>query len=622
MTSQWRRTVGVLALASLGASAAGTAEWGGSPILAQQTAGQSPLPEAYTGPPPVSKGLKNFVPVTDELLRHPKADNWVSFRNGDARWGYSPLNQITEANVGRLQFVWSRAMADGFQEVEPIVYNGVMFLAHAHDVVQALDATTGDLIWEYRRNLPPNVGAVTGTMFRYRNIALYEDRIFMTTQDAFLVALDARTGKVVWETKRAEYTDKIAATSGPIIADGKVMAGSWCAHNSKSPGGCFITANDPRNGEEIWRVNTVAAPGQPGGDTWGSVPLENRRSVSPWMNGSYDPELNLVYWGTGVTQLGRDAADADPKADLLYTNSTLAINATTGKLQWYYQHAPRDYRDMDHVFERMVVNTPVAPVASAVPWISPKLKPGERRKVVTGIFGKPGLVWSLDAKTGEFLWARETTFQTVTRGIDLGTGKAIPNPLLPPPPGQDGPVVSCPYTYGGKNQPSGAYSPDTNAMYMPLNNTCSAVPAGRARAKVMEMWFSGPLTFPPGLDPATASVGRLEAISAETGQTLWKYEQRAPIYGSLLATGGNLVFSGDVVRRFRAFDARTGKVLWQTILNGAVGGRPMTYRVNGRQYVAIAAGGESQGNALLALTPELTGARGGNTIFVFALPES
>jgi alcohol dehydrogenase (cytochrome c) len=158
-------------------------------------------------------------------------------------------------------------------------------------------------------------------------------------------------------------------------------------------------------------------------------------------------------------------------------------------------------------------------------------------------------------------------------------------------------------------------------MYMPLNNTCSSIPAARLRAKVLELWFSGTLVFPPGMDPAKAPVGRVEAISASTGKTLWKYEQRGPIYGSLLATGGNLVFSGDVVRRLRAFHARTGKILWETILNGSIGGRPMTYRVNGRQYVAVPAGGESQGNALLGLTPELTGARGGNTIFVFALPE-
>ncbi|MEQ1898428.1 MAG: PQQ-binding-like beta-propeller repeat protein [Vicinamibacterales bacterium] len=591
------------------------------PAGAQQ-AGTTPLPSAYTGPPPVSQAIKDFVPVTEAMIRRPSPDNWITWRAGDARWGYSELNQVSDANVGQLRMVWSRAMMEGFSEVEPIVYDGVMFLAHGHDVVQALDATTGDLIWEYRRELPPNVGAITGTVFRHRNIAIYQDKIFMATQDAFLVALDARTGKVLWQQRRGDYNEKLSSTSGPVIADGKVVTGSWCASNSKVVGGCFITANSPQSGEEIWRVNTVAAPGQPGGDTWGQVPIENRKSVSPWIPGSYDPELNLMFWGTGVSQLGRDAANADPKAHLLYTTSTLAIDATTGKLRWYYQHAPRDYRDMDHPFERLIVTTAISPSAADVPWISPKVKAGERRKVVTGIFGKPGLVWSLDAKTGEFLWARETTYQTVTKSIDVNTGRPIPNELLPPPVGQDDPIPSCPYTYGGKNQPSGAYSPVTDAMYMPLNNTCTAISAARVRATVTEGWYSGTLIFPPGMDPARAPVGRLEAISASTGKTLWKYEQRAPIYGSLLATNGNLIFSGDVVRRFRAFNAKTGKVLWETILNGSVGGRPITYRVRGRQYVAVAAGGESQGNALLALTPELTGARGGNTIFVFALPES
>ena len=207
------------------------------PIRAQQ--GAAPpgggLNPAYTGPPPISKALKNFIPVTAEMLRTPRPENWITFRNGYSRWGYSPLKQISDGNVGQVRLAWSRAMENGFQEVEPIVYNGVMFLPEAQDVVKALDATTGDLIWEYRRNLPPNVGATTGTVGRFRNIAIYEDRVFLATQDAYLVALDARTGAVVWEKKRGEYTDKLSSTSGPVIVDGKVITGSWCAHNSNVP---------------------------------------------------------------------------------------------------------------------------------------------------------------------------------------------------------------------------------------------------------------------------------------------------------------------------------------------------------------------------------------------------
>jgi len=209
------------------------------PIRAQQGATQAGAPQlnsAYTGPSPVSKRLDAFVPITGDMLRHPRPDNWLTYRNGYSRWGYSPLNQIDERSVKDLRMVWSRAMMDGPQQVEPIVYNGIMFLANAQDVVQALDATTGDLIWEYRRELPLNVGFTTGTVLRYRNLAIYDDKLFMATQDAFLVALDVRTGKVVWETKRGEYTDKLAATSGPVIADGKVITGSTCAYSSPIPG--------------------------------------------------------------------------------------------------------------------------------------------------------------------------------------------------------------------------------------------------------------------------------------------------------------------------------------------------------------------------------------------------
>jgi alcohol dehydrogenase (cytochrome c) len=450
-------------------------------------------------------------------------------------------------------------------------------------------------------------------------VALFDDKVYLTTNDAFLVALDARTGRVMWETKRADYRDKIAQTTGPIVAKGKLITGTRCDPSSPLAGGCYVTAHDARHGEELWRVHTAARPGEPGGDTWGSLPLEERRHASAWMVGSYDPELNLVFWGTGVSAVKPGTLKGVENADLLYTNSTLAVNPDTGKIVWYFQHLPRDYRDLDHPFERMIVETTVAPSPDEVPWINPRVQP-ERRKVITGIPGKTGIVWTLDAKTGEFLWARPTTYQTVMSGIDVKTGRPMLNDPVPPPPGDTRPVLSCPYLYGGKNQPSGAYSPDTDAMYMPLNNSCALVTA-QTLQMAAGLFISGRMTYVPGADPATAPVGRIEAISASTGKTLWTYQQRAPIYGSLLATGGNLVFSGDVVRRLRAFDAKNGNILWETILNGPVTARPMTFSVGGRQYLAIGAGGNTQGSAFLALSPELSTTRGSNTLFVFALPE-
>jgi alcohol dehydrogenase (cytochrome c) len=588
-------------------------------LLAVGVAAQRVIPDPT--PAPVPEKLKGFVPVTDDMLVRPRPENWISFRNGYRLWGYSSLNHVNAANVRELRLAWSRAMQPGPQEVEPLVYDGIMFLPNSEDILQALDATTGDLLWEYQRKLPPDIGRLTGTNYRYRNLSIYDDKIFLATNDAFQVALEAKTGKVLWETRRADYKDQVAQTTGPIVVKGKLINGSRCNPSSPLPGGCFITAHEAEFGEAVWRVNVIARPGEAGGDTWGGLPLEARRHASAWMPGSYDPELNLLFWGTGVTAPVPEKLRGAGKADLLYTNSTLAINPDTGKLVWYFQHLPRDNWDLDHPFERMIVETTVAPSPDEVPWISPKVRAGETRKVITGIPGKTGVIWTLDARTGEFLWARPTIYQNIMTGVDVQTGRPIINEASTPQ-FVDKPSFACPHALGGKNQPSGAYSPATGAIYMPMNNTCMDISMSVEKATPAAGYgMTTKIRHVPGADPATAPVGRLQAVSASTGKTLWTYQQRAPIYGSLLATAGNLIFSGDVVRRFRAFNAENGSVLWETILNGPVSGRPMTYSVGGRQYVAIAAGGVTQSTGILeALTPELNTPRTGNTLFVFALP--
>ena len=577
-------------------------------------------PSSDDAPAPLPPLLRDFVPVTDAMLRDPRPENWLTFRGGYSLWGYSRLDQIDADTVGGLQLVWSRSMTEGYQEVEPIVYNGVMFFPHVEDRVEAVDATTGDLLWEYRRFTPDEPWNTTGTRARYRNVSIYDDKVYVATNDAFLVALDAQTGELVWESQRADWREQVAQTTGPIIVDGMLVTGSRCNPSSPRPGGCFITGHDPETGEERWRVNTAATPDQPGGDTWGGLARAARRHTSAWMQGSYDPELGLVFWGTGPPSPLPEPLRGSGKADLLYTNSTLALDPRTGELVWYFQHLPRDNWDLDHVFERLIVETEVSPDPAEVPWINPDLVPGETRKVITGIPGKTGLVWTLDAATGEFLWARPTVYQNIMTGLDVRTGRPMIDESTAPRSVTD-PVLACPHLLGGKNQPSGAYSPDTGAMYMPMNNACMDLSMSVEEAGPSDGYdVRAVVRHHPDLDPDTAPVGWLEAISASTGRTLWRYQQRAPIYGSVLATGGNLVFSGDTVRRFRAFNAETGDILWQTILNGPVSGRPMTYSVNGRQYVAIAAGGITQGTSFLQITPELTTSTGSNTLFVFALP--
>ena len=404
-------------------------------------------------PAVVPEKLKNFVPVTDDMLVRPKPENWITYRNGYSLWGYSSLNQINVGTVGQLRLAWSRAMQPGPQEVEPLVYDGIMFLVNSEDIVQALDATNGDLLWEYKRKLPPNIGNLTGTQFRYRNVSIYDDKIFLATNDAFQIALEAKSGKVLWETERANYKDQVAQTAGPIVVKGKLINGSRCNPQARFRAGVSSPRTIPGTEKSCGACTRRPGPASLAATRWGGLPIEARRHSSAWMPGSYDPELNLVFWGTGVTAPLPEKLRGAGKADLLYTNSTLAINPDTGKMVWYFQHLPRDNWDLDHVFERMIVQTQVAPSPDEVPWINPNIRPGETRKVITGIPGKTGIIWTLDARTGEFLWARPTIYQNIMTGVDVRTGRPIINedstpqsvdhPVirLPVPPGRQGPAV-------------------------------------------------------------------------------------------------------------------------------------------------------------------------------------
>jgi alcohol dehydrogenase (cytochrome c) len=327
---------------------------------------------------------------------------------------------------------------------------------------------------------------------------------------------------------------------------------------------------------------------------------------------SYDPELNMLYVGTSVTSPAPKFMLAGNDHQYLYHNSTLALNADTGKIVWYYQHLV-DHWDFDHPFERLLVDTVVAPSRNDVSWINPKIRPGERRKVLTGVPGKTGIVYTLDRETGEFLWARPTVMQNVVSNIDGATGKVTTNPeTLFTAVGQTRFV--CPTVNGGKNFQAGAYSPLTNTMYYGLQNACANVTA-------IENLPSTPYAILNNnqIAPGTDKVGTVQAISAETGKTVWKYEQRAG-YMSLVATGSGLLFGGDTNGHFRAFDQNTGTVLWDINLGSPVTGYPITYSVRGKQYVAVSTGNSLVSSGLNRMTPELHPSNASN-IFAFALPE-
>jgi alcohol dehydrogenase (cytochrome c) len=499
------------------------------------------------------------------------------------------------------------------QEGTPLVYAGVLYFPSPSDFVQAFDAASGDPIWEYRRSLPDDLGDYFPVSSINRNLAIYGDTIIDTSADDFVFALDAQSGELRWETQILDYRRGAQQTSGPIIANGKIVSGRGCEPEG-SPAACVITAHDARTGEEIWRRRTIAAPGEPNGDTWGDIPDANRWHVGSWLVPSFDPALNFVFAGTSVTSPAPKFALAGNDLTYLYHNSTLALDGDTGEIVWYYQHIV-DHWDLDHPFERLLVDTVVAPDPASVRWISPNVRPGEVRRVVTGIPGKTGIVYTLDRATGEFLWANPTVEQNVLLDIRTQTGEAIVNPETTfVEIGQERFV--CPTPTGGKNWPSGTYSPETNAMYFPLQNTCMTAAPTHSRQTPDSLYaFRSRAELAPG----ATGVGSIHAISVATGRTLWTYDQRAGVL-SLMSTAGGLLFGGDNNGRFRALDQDTGEVLWEVNLGSPVSGYPVSFAVAGRQYVAVSTGSSLAAAGAAALTPELvTGT--GNQLYVFALPE-
>ena len=543
---------------------------------------------------PVGAQQSDFVPVTDAVLRNPDPADWLSWRRDHSASGYSPLQQVNRQNVGKLGLAWAWPMEDGHQEQEPIVYKGVMYLPHSNNVVQALNARTGELIWEYRRELPEDTTR-SGT----RNIAIYQDKIFLGTLDGCLVALGARTGSVVWETKVADYQQHNRYTAGPIAADGKVFAGLACRVGSLKS--CFMTAHDAATGKQLWRRESIAGPGDPEehNATWGGVPYEERKKGSFWLAGSYDPDLKLVYWTTGSSYPYPEILRGTGDGAVLYTNSLLALDAETGAMKWFFQMQPRDNFDMDHQDNPILADVEIG---------------GTQRKVVYTL-GKTGILWALDRETGDHLWNRQlVAYQNIFQHIDSETGAITMNEKIIPREVRTSQLV-CPGMRGGKLFQTDAYNPRTNTIYSPVSNECISFKILPLEVSVSGVDY-GRIEHMEG---AAGKVGRLTAVSASTGQLLWTYDQRAAI-GSVLTTGGGLVFAGDFYRHFRAFDAQTGEVLWELPLSGSVTGYPISYAVDGKQYVAVGAGEGTVGQRHLAgLYPELKAPEGSNILMVFAL---
>jgi alcohol dehydrogenase (cytochrome c) len=550
---------------------------------------------------------RRFVPVTNAMLQKPDPADWLMWRRTLDGWGYSPLTQINRTNVSQLRMVWAHGLGPGNQEGTPLVHDGVMYVPDPGDHIMAIDVKTGDTIWEYRRKFAEG----SRTTKTDRAIAMWGNFIINSSADNYIYALDARTGKLAWETPVLDPKKRAPTSGGPIIANGKVITGRQCQPDAGRDS-CVVTAHDAQTGKELWRFHTIPGPGEPGDESWGGVPMNERWHVGTWMVPSYDPELNLVIIGTSVTIPAPKFTLGGNDKQHLFHNCTIAINADTGKMVWYYQHIV-DHWDLDHPFERILVDTAVAPNPRDVQWINPKVKSGERRKVVTGIPGKTGVVYTLDRTTGEFLWARPTVAQNVISTIE-GDGKVIVNRESVFTKINEEKVI-CPGSNGGKNWPAGAYSPLTNTMYMPMQNMCMTATTTVDTRDPSKVYG---LRMVPQLAPGLKMVGTVHAISAETGSTTWKVEQPAGMM-SLATTAGGLVFGGDANGHFKAFDDRNGKVLWDMNVGSMVSGYPISFAADGKQYVAVITGPSLVANSDARVAPDLMQGAAPN-VFVFSLP--
>jgi alcohol dehydrogenase (cytochrome c) len=518
-------------------------------------------------PVPMPALLKSYAPVTAERLKSPADGDWLMIRRTYDGWGYSPLDQITPANVSRLQPAWvfSTGMTSG-HEGAPIVANGVMFVSTPGNVVIAIDAKTGVQLWRYSKEVTDNVVSPHRTT---RGIALHGNKVFLAASDAVLVALDARTGEQVWTATVGHNRSGYYMTLAPLVVEGKVMVG---ASGGELGIRGFIAAYDAETGMPLWKTYTVPAPGEPGSETWPQGDQWKTGGAPVWVTGNYDPQTNLAFWGTGNG--GPWMGDQRP-GDNLYTASTVAIDVATGAIKGHFQYHPNDSWDWDEVSPPILVDYQ---------------RTGRTIKGLIDV-ARNGYLWFLERTDGRINFIDGTPYvkHNVFKSLDPKTGRPDVDPARKPGTGKL--ADFCPSHWGGKNWPPIAFSPKTRMIYIPANENLCGTIIGRAATYTPGSGYTG-ATSTLYLAPGADHIGEVQAWNVDTGKRVWTHSYaKSANWGPMLATGGGLAFSGGTNdRKFHAFDASTGKLLWEFPTSSGITGQPSSFMVDGRQYIAVMSG--------------------------------
>lgn len=524
--------------------------------------------------------LQNYASVTAERLKNPEPDNWLMIRRTYDGAGYSPLNQITSKNVSKLKPVWGVLTGEGrVHEAAPIVNNGVMFVSTPNNQVMAMDVKTGNILWRYKRPRPAGANVPHDTS---RGVALYGDRVYFAAGEAVVVALDAKTGKPVWETSVADNNSGYYISLAPLAAGGKLMVGTSGGEFGVRG---FVAGLDLDTGKEVWRTYTIPAPGEPGSETWPKGDQWKTGGGPIWVQGNYDPETNTAYWGTGNG--GPWMGDQRP-GDNLYTSSVIALDVTTGKLKGHFQYHPNDSWDWDEVSPPILVDYK---------------RDGRTIKGLIDV-ARDGYLWFLE-RTAEgpikFIEGKPYVNQNVFLSLDPKTGRPEVDPAHKPGTGKT--ASFCPGLHGGKNWPPIAYNPQTRMIYIPANNNiCGSITGAPVTYKPGSNYTGtgrGAPGAPPALNPGADHYGEVQAWNVDTGKKVWTHNYpTSPNWGSMMTTAGNLVFTGGTNdRKIHAFDATTGKLLWEAPTPSGILAPPTTFTVDGKQYVAVVSGwgGDSAG---------------------------